>query len=129
MRDPQVVETPHLFPGACVDGRQDGPVVDTFYEPLGYGRVYLSRQMLRDSTRLFPHIVAELAEEMGFVRPEIHASMIQTRDEEIQAAHRDVAALEQANLNLARRLGETPPTPAPAPAAKPAARRGRAKAA
>lgn len=62
--NPVLVEAPNLYPGVCIDGRQDA-CINTFYELPGYGQVYLSRPMLRESAREMPGLVEELAREQG----------------------------------------------------------------
>lgn len=75
----QLVETPRFFPGTCIDGRQDGPVIDTFYEPPGYGRVYLSQTMVRHAALL-----------LGMV----DKTDITERDEKLRKQDRRIAELE-----------------------------------
>lgn len=104
MRDPQLVETPHLYPGTCVDGRQDGPVADTFLEPPGYGRLYLSRNMVRDCARVFPTLVRELALESGYVPQSEHMALVSSLQERLELAQADVAALERIRLADVRSL-------------------------
>lgn len=105
MREPQLVEKCALYPAACVDGRNE-ECVDTFYEPDHYGRVYLSRPMVRDSARLFPGLVRELALEQGYVPQSEHEAIIHHLTSQLEAAQRDVAALERTSLRTLRALGE-----------------------
>lgn len=127
MRDPVLVESPTFFPGMCVDGRQDGPVADTFYEPPGYGRVYLSRAMVRDCARLFPGLVNELAEEGGFVPGHVHDAVVTQIRDQLDAARGDVADLERMTVNAVRRTLREDPQPAPEPEPAPAEEPGPAK--
>lgn len=103
MREPVLVEVPCLYPAATVDGRQDGPVADTFIELPGYGEVYLSRNMVRDCARLFPGLVRELALEQDYVAGDVHAAMIQNRDEQIDAQQHEIDELSRIAIKTVKR--------------------------
>lgn len=118
--NPMLVDSPTFFPGTCVDGRQDGPVVDTFYEPPGYGRLYLSRQMLRDCTRLHRGTVEELAGELGWTPPAEHhaaVSKLEQRVAELEGRLAELEPVERALTAAASRFRvdeEEPAAPTPA---------------
>lgn len=105
--EPQLVDVPNLAPHACIDGRQDGPVVLTGLNFRGYGVVYLSRQMLRDCTRLLPAVVEELAGEIGWVAENEHVEALRERDStirELEGRLAELAPVERAMNRLATDL-------------------------
>lgn len=122
--NPVLVEAPSLFPHACIDGRQDGPVVLTGRELPGFGVVYLSQQMLRDSTRLLPALVEELAGEIGWVAPDHGDAVLEDRDRRIAELEGRLAALEpveRALIDAAERFEREPAPRAPRPRSRAAA--------
>lgn len=92
--EPMLVETPSLYPHMCIDGTQDSPVVDACLRAGNFGRVYLSRRILRDSTRLMPEIVEELAGEIGWVAPEMLDEALKLLDGQLADSQAKVAELE-----------------------------------
>lgn len=92
--DATLAETPQHFPHVCLDGRQDGPVVNTNHTIPGYGILYLSRQQLRDYTRLVPEIVVELASEIGWMSAVEHEETVGGRDSKITELEGRLAELE-----------------------------------
>ena len=92
MREPMLVDSPRIHPGICLDGNQQA-CVDTFLEPPGYGRVYLSRPMVRDAARLFPGLREELAGEILWVDAVAHQEAIDERDRRIEELETRLAEL------------------------------------
>lgn len=58
---PGLVDRCTLAPAQALDGRQDGPLVDTRYNVPGYGRLYLSWQTIRDCARLYGMLESDVA--------------------------------------------------------------------
>jgi hypothetical protein len=117
MREPMLVDTPALFPGACVDGRQNGPVVATFVQLPGWGEVYLSREMLRDCVRLLPGTIEELAGERGMVYPaELEARLARVEAELAEKNQELAELLPITSLQIRRALQAQEPAKRKAPA-------------
>lgn len=76
---PGLVDRCSLAPAQALDGRQDGPLVDTRYNVPGYGRLYLSWQTIRDCARLYG-----MAEQDQFEQAEADRAMLQERVTELE---------------------------------------------
>lgn len=107
--NPVLADTPRMFPHVCLDGRQDGPVVLLCNPPDGFwrGSIYASRSMIRDSARLVPAVVEELAGEIGWVSAADHAAELSKRDlriADLEGRLAELEPVERALFDAARRF-------------------------
>lgn len=106
-----LVEGPRIRPYVCVDGSQEGPVVDTLLAAVG-GRVYLSPRMVRDAARLY-----------GFVERAEHDTVVSALTLRLDVAAQTIVDLEgevaelqpvrDALIGAAARFGELEPEDEP----------------
>jgi len=101
---------PVLSPFQCLgDAEVTGPCVSVgMYR--GGGVAYISRRTIRDSARLIPDVIAELASEIGWVAPDDHAAKVAELEAAVTERDTRLAELEPMERAIARasaRWGDT----------------------
>ena len=82
------------FPSMCLCGSQKGPIVDTYMDKPGYGRVYLCRLCATRAARAF-----------GLVKGDEHERLLKAADELAQA-EREISERQKLLDKLTRSLAE-----------------------
>jgi hypothetical protein len=82
------------FPSMCLCGSQKGPIVDTYLDLPGYGRVYLCRMCTTRAARAF-----------GLVKGDEHTKLINVADELAQAG-REIDERQKLLEKFTRSLAE-----------------------
>jgi hypothetical protein len=82
------------FPSMCICGSQKGPIVDTYLDLPGYGRVYLCRMCTTRAARAF-----------GLVKGDEHTKLINVADELAQAG-REIDERQKLLEKFTRSLAE-----------------------
>jgi len=82
------------FPSMCLCGSQKGPIVDTYMDKPGYGRVYLCRLCVTRAARAF-----------GLVKGSEHERLLKAADELAQA-EREISERQKLVDKLTRSLAE-----------------------
>ena len=82
------------FPSMCLCGSQKGPIVDTFMDKPGYGRVYLCRQCTSRAARA-----------LGLVKGDEHTRLSNVADELAQA-DREITERQALIEKLTKSLAE-----------------------
>jgi|SRR5215831_14506533 len=82
------------FPGQCLCGSQKGPIVDTYMDKPGYGRVYLCRLCTTRAARAF-----------GLVKGSEHERLEKVADE-IAQAEKEIAERQKLLDRLTKSLAE-----------------------
>lgn len=65
----RLVDRPFIMPGRTLIGSTEGPVVDTEVILGNGGRVYLSRQEIREAVKLVPDVAEALLADLGWLSP------------------------------------------------------------
>jgi hypothetical protein len=82
------------FPSMCLCGSQKGPILDTFLDKPGYGRIYLCRLCATRAARAF-----------GLVKGDEHTKLMNVADELAQAG-REVDERQKLIEKLTRSLAD-----------------------
>lgn len=104
-----LVDRPFVFPGRCLDGTQDGPVIDLCVElPMELGRAYLSMRQLRDALRVAPKsLIHQLVTERGdYVPAGEHRQIVTELEAELVEARHEIEELRSVSLAMLRRAGQ-----------------------
>jgi len=82
------------FPGMCICGSQKGPIVDTYRDLPGYGRVYLCRMCTVRAARAF-----------GLIKGDEHSRLERAADELAQAQE-EITSRQELIEKLTRSLAD-----------------------